>query len=265
MSPTQDGGVQDFLLRLKRGDGPFSPKVALRIETDRFLVKTADRVAEVLAALQLRHEVFLVRELGKRLPHDVDIDAFDADSDHLLAIDRASGLVIGNYRVRCSRFHDRFYSEGEFMLEEFLGGDGSAKVEIGRACIHPGHRTGAVIQLLWRGLMEYVRKVDARFLFGCSSVPARTPGQVEAVWNFALENGLLSREFRAEPHSGFVMTPGLTRELLMPPLLGSYFRSGAKILGAPAYDPEFECADFLTTLDLRELSPRHARKFKACV
>jgi putative hemolysin len=36
-------------------------------------------------------------------------------------------------------------------------------------------------------------------------------------------------------------------------------RIGAKICGEPAWDPDFNTADFLTTLRLSDINPRYAK------
>jgi putative hemolysin len=57
--------------------------------------------------------------------------------------------------------------------------------------------------------------------------------------------------------------PVLQRELheFLPPLINSYLNAGAQIHSAPAYDKDFQCADFFTILDLEQLSPKFARKY----
>ena len=47
----------------------------------------------------------------------------------------------------------------------------------------------------------------------------------------------------------------------IPPLLIGYIKLGAKIIGKPAWDPEFQTADFLTLLDLNDLPDRYKNHF----
>jgi putative hemolysin len=44
--------------------------------------------------------------------------------------------------------------------------------------------------------------------------------------------------------------------------LKGYLRVGAKICGEPAWDPDFNTADFLVWLSLNNLHPRYARHFE---
>jgi putative hemolysin len=47
----------------------------------------------------------------------------------------------------------------------------------------------------------------------------------------------------------------------MPPLIKGYLRLGAKVCGEPAWDPDFNTADFLIWLSLDHLNARYARHF----
>jgi len=49
----------------------------------------------------------------------------------------------------------------------------------------------------------------------------------------------------------------------MPPLIKGYIRLGAMVCGEPAWDPEFNCADFLIWLSFRDIQPRYARRFNS--
>ncbi|WP_305808551.1 GNAT family N-acetyltransferase, partial [Staphylococcus epidermidis] len=87
----------------------------------------------------------------------------------LIIIDRKSRRIVGTYRMISSKFSAHFYSQGEFKLDGVLALPGN-KLELGRACIHPDFRTGAIINLLWKGIADYIRKTDTEYLFGCASV-----------------------------------------------------------------------------------------------
>jgi putative hemolysin len=50
-------------------------------------------------------------------------------------------------------------------------------------------------------------------------------------------------------------------KVALPPLLRGYLRLGAWVCGAPAFDPDFDCADFPVLLGLDHMDPRYARFF----
>jgi putative hemolysin len=46
-----------------------------------------------------------------------------------------------------------------------------------------------------------------------------------------------------------------------PPLVRGYIKIGAKVLGAPAWDSDFGCADLPMMLDLSAMSPAYRKRF----
>ncbi len=48
---------------------------------------------------------------------------------------------------------------------------------------------------------------------------------------------------------------------IVPPLIAGYRKLGAKLIGMPAWDSEFNTADFPMLFDLRELPARYAKHF----
>ena len=46
-----------------------------------------------------------------------------------------------------------------------------------------------------------------------------------------------------------------------PPLVRGYIKIGAKVLGAPAWDSDFGCADLPMMLDLAAMSPAYRKRF----
>jgi putative hemolysin len=47
----------------------------------------------------------------------------------------------------------------------------------------------------------------------------------------------------------------------LPPLLKGYLRCGAKVLGPPSLDPDFNTADLPIILRLDDLAPRYRKQF----
>ncbi|MEV0351341.1 GNAT family N-acetyltransferase [Nonomuraea sp. NPDC050680] len=126
-----------------------------RPTTGRYTVGLATSAADVQAAQRLRHEVF-VEEMGARLDSPIsglDADRFDAYCDHLLV--RYDDKVVGTYRLLPPGRTDRLYSDAEFELGNLavLRRD---LVEAGRTCVHPDHRAGTVVGLMWAGIARYM-------------------------------------------------------------------------------------------------------------
>jgi putative hemolysin len=149
---------------------PTSPEPALVVT----LARTPD---EVRAAQRLRWQVF-VDELGAHVDspdHGLDTDRYDPHCDHLLVRQVATGDVVGTYRMlppeRVARAGG-FYAESEFHLTRLLPLH-RRMVEVGRACVRADHRTGAVISLLWSGLLRYLVEGGHEFVVGCASIGLR--------------------------------------------------------------------------------------------
>lgn len=249
----------------------FRPKVLFSIENEGFIVKTALNLEDLKGALKLRHQVFLEEGLNRTHETGYEFDDFDLRADHLMIIEKSSHTVVGTYRLIHSKFSDVFYSQGEFVLDHFLIEDG-AKLELGRACTHKDHRTGRTMDLLWQGLSRYITLTQTRFLFGCSSIDSVDPHNVFSITKSLAEKEELSNNYKIHPTDDYCFpdadthfaqaeaSPGVLRQL--PPLLRSYLHAGSKVHGYPALDEDFQCADFLTILDLRNLNKKFFERYQ---
>ena len=149
-----------------------------------YRVSLAVSQEDVRAAQRLRHQVF-AGELGARLDGPepgLDSDAFDAYCDHLLVREVASGDVIATYRLlppERARIAGRLYAESEFDLGR-LDPIRDDLIEVGRSCVHPAHRDGAVIALIWAGLARYMERSGHNWLAGCCSISLADGGVLAA-------------------------------------------------------------------------------------
>lgn len=132
-----------------------------------------------------------------------------------------------------------------------------------RSCVHPDHRNGAVIGLLWSAVIRYLVAGGYNWLSGCASVPLADSGiQAASVWYQVSGKYLSPESYAVAPHRPWQPDPNSPAiPAAMPPLLRGYLRLGAWVCGPPAHDPVFDCADFFMLLDLRRLSPRHRQHF----
>ncbi|WP_374213855.1 GNAT family N-acetyltransferase [Streptomyces sp. A3M-1-3] len=232
-----------------------------------YVVELARDEADVRAAQRLRHLVF-AGEMGARLTGPepgLDSDAFDAYCDHLLVREERTGQVVGTYRLlppERAAVAGRLYSESEFDLGR-LAGIRDDLVEVGRSCVHPDHRNGAVIALIWAGLARYMVRTGHNWLAGCCSIPLADGGILAAgTRDTVLAKNLAPEEYRVTPHQPWtpegITIPARTE---IPPLLRGYLRLGAWVCGEPAHDPEFGVADLYVLLSLRRTNPRYLRHF----
>jgi putative hemolysin len=233
----------------------------------KFTVSLANGKAETREAQRLRFRVF-AEEMGARLPNSeagIDHDMFDPFCDHLLVRDTDNNEVVGTHRIlRPERAKQigGYYAENEFDLTR-LANLRSRMVEVGRSCVHPEYRCGAVIPLLWSSLAQYMQTHHYEYLMGCASISMADGGHAAAsIYNKLKYDSLAPMEWRVFPRHPLHLA-GLNNDLraALPPLINGYMRAGASVCGDPAWDPDFNTADLLLLLPMSMLSTTYARHF----
>lgn len=242
--------------------------------TSAYKVRIAQTDSDVSESQRLRYRVFNV-ELGEGLSESEetgkDADPFDAVCDHLLVEHVTTGSIIGTYRLQTGEsaaMNIGYYSEQEFDFApfEFVR---SRTIELGRACIAKEHRNMVVLGLLWKGIAQYAKLCEARYLVGCSSITSTDPMVGQAAYR-KLSRYLAAPEFITKATAKFDCRAvgsdeseiiALSRTVDIPRLMRAYLTLGARICGEPALDSEFKTIDFLTLIDLRSLGPRAMAKF----
>ena len=239
----------------------------------KILVQWARHQDEVRQAQRLRYSVFAL-EMGAILPKivpDHDIDLFDDYCEHLLVRDEATMDVIGTYRVLTPTQAKRVgstYSDTEFDLTR-LRTLRSRMVELGRSCVHVDHRHGGVILALWGALAEFMGRNQLDTMIGCASIPMQyngvSTGQAAAsVWRQVRQTSLASIEYRVTPRLALpVEKLDNTLNVEPPALIKGYLRLGAKVLGAPAWDPDFNSADLPMMMRIADLPARYQKHFSS--
>lgn len=258
----------------------FKVKYPLYIESKRYILKTADTAAELFESFKLRYQVFY-NEFQNKPGQGIDIDKYDRIYDHLLIVDRLDNKIVGTYRLHLSYDISDSYSKNEFYLDSLKSSAGPF-LELGRACIDKEHRNGYVIALLWRGIAEYMRLTGAQTVFGCSSVKIKWARDAALIYRHFFEESLVSVSCFVSPKpkysandfnywynyycgdadGGLSLAQKEEAANLVPSLLKSYLKLGAKIAGVPAFDRDFNCFDFLTVLKKDDLAKSLARRFR---
>ncbi len=226
---------------------------------------------EVRAAQRLRHQIF-VGEMGARLNTPMpghDIDLFDDYCEHLLVRDEATQDVIGTYRVLTpvqARRVGGTYSDTEFDLTR-LRALRPRMVELGRSCVHPDHRHGGVIMALWTALGEFMVRNGLDTMIGCASIPMMQGGVwsgdvAASIWRQVREKHLAPIECHVRPRLALPLD-NLNDQLDVEPpaLIKGYLRLGTKVLGPPAWDPDFNSADLPMMMRFADLHPRYRKHF----
>jgi putative hemolysin len=237
-------------------------------------VTWARHLDDVRAAQRLRHQVF-VDEMGAETtpvagaPAGHDIDLFDEFCEHLIVrtvpANDEPGDVVGTYRVltpAAARRAGSFYSDTEFDLTR-LRPLRERMVELGRSCVHPDHRSGAVILALWGALAQFVEHNAMETVIGCASVSMRDGGHCAAsLWTSLRRTHLAPVEWQVRPRVALpVEDLNQSLDVEPPALIKGYLRMGAKVLGAPAWDPEFNTADLPLLTRVADIPARYKRHF----
>jgi putative hemolysin len=233
----------------------------------RYSLLVAHANDEVVAAQKLRHQVF-AEEMGARLHSPrpgLDVDEFDEFCDHLVVRDDNTGGIVGCYRMlppdRAAQA-GKLYADSEFDLSA-LDGLRPSLVETGRSCVHPDHRSGAVVSLVWAGIARYMLLSGHRYLAGCASVPlADGDAHAAGVWDLMRTKHYSAEATRVSPLIPWDVE-GVERpaRATLPPLIKGYVRLGAKVCGPPALDADFGVADFFVLLDLQNVDERYLKFF----
>lgn len=242
--------------------------VISRAGNPRFVTVLARTEPEVIEAQRLRYRVF-AEEMGASMPHaesGLDGDEFDPFCEHLMVRDRRCGRIVGTYRILTAanaRHTGGFYSQREFLLDN-IAPLAPKTVEIGRACVDPEYRTGAVIATLWAGLAAHLIARRYEYVIGCGSVPLDDGGRLAASIYARVKRDFLSPpHWRVFPRCPFPLDAAeIDPDPALPPLLKGYLRLGAYICGEPAWDTAFKTADMLMMLPMERFNPRYLNRFQ---
>lgn len=242
-------------------------KQDIRLEAGSYVARLALTEAERESAYRLRFTVFnleMNEGLESAYVDGLDKDRYDDVCDHLIIEDKATGAIVGTYRLQMGDVAGRafgYYSEQEFSFVPYEHMR-SQIVELGRACIHRSHRSPEVLHLLWRGIARYALANGGRYMMGCCSLNSQDPEMGHAVFA-SLASCMVEPELLTVATPAYVLSaPAKTvEEERAPKLLRAYLAIGARICSEPAIDREFKTIDFLTLLDLHTLHPRVAARF----
>ncbi|NDP39289.1 MAG: GNAT family N-acetyltransferase [Rhodoferax sp.] len=247
------------------------PESVAPAERGALVVSWAQHVDEVRQAQRLRFKVF-AQEMGARLDTNLpghDVDLFDNYCEHLLVRDELTQEVVGTYRLLTpaqARRVGSTYSDLEFDLTR-LRSLRDRMVELGRSCVHPDYRHGGVIMALWGALADFMVRNKLDTMIGCASIPMLHNGIVSgnvaaSIWHQLKATHLAPIEHHVHPRLPLPVDR-LDHSLSVEPpaLIKGYLRLGAKILGAPAWDPDFNTADLPMLMRINDLPPRYRKHF----
>jgi len=223
---------------------------------------------DIRKAYELRYRVF-AEEMGAQLDEQgLDKDAFDDVCYHLIIKDEDLDRVVGYSRIITNDVAAQvgtYYSQTEFDLSQILR-PGKTYMEIGRTCVDPDYRSGAVIALLWAKLGQFMMEGQIDYLMGCASIPLRaTTDDAEdasAMMNYLRNKHFSDEGWRVTPKQPLpVVTTKRDGKELIPALLKAYLRIGCQVCGEPHWDKDFNVADVVVLLDRKNINMRYLKHF----
>ena len=225
-------------------------------------IRLSESPEEVEAAQALRYQVFY-EEMDAQPTAEMaavgrDFDSYDAYCDHLLVFDQNRGegaeAVVATYRLmrrEAASRRGQFYSSDEYDIAPLLEHPGEI-LELGRSCVAPDYRTGISMQLLWRGIAEYVFHFKIDLMFGCASLHGTDPEALRLPLAFLHQYHLAPPALRPRALEGRFVP--MDRHLLtqadlsaarqaLPPLIKGYMRLGGFVGDGAVVDDNFGTTD----------------------
>lgn len=254
-----------------------APTETTELHAPRYTLLLSTNAGLIDAAQRLRHQVFTT-EPGFALTAEDDgrdADRFDEYCDHLLVREDTSGELVGCYRMLPppgAIAAGSLYTATEFDVSA-LDALRPSLVEMGRAVVRADHRNGAVVLLMWAGILAYLDRCGYDFVTGCVSVPTHGEGppgsQLRGVRDVVLRRHAAAPELTVRPYRPVVLDGRSLDDIdpparpSIPPLMRGYLRLGAKVCGEPAHDPAFGVGDFPALLDKRQADTRYLTRLRS--
>jgi putative hemolysin len=163
----------------------------------------------------------------------------------------------------------QFYSIDEYDIAPLLAVRGEI-LELGRSCISAEYRTRSAMQLMWRGIADYVMFYEIAVMFGCASFPGTDPAEHALPLSYLYYNHLAPPELRplALPSRHVdmrMMEPaaidGRAALNALPPLIKGYLRLGGFVGDGAVIDQQFNTTDVSIVVKTDWVSSRYYRHY----
>jgi putative hemolysin len=258
----------------------FAPPPFTPIHLGQFSVSIAQSVEEVMEAQRLRFDVF-ANDMGAKMTGEAaaesrDADDFDAVCDHLLVrfheTQDAHPRIVGTYRLlRATEMPriGRFYSASEYDVRCFEAYAGNV-LELGRSCTHPEFRHKVAMQLLWRGIGEYVMHYQIDVMFGCASFTGVDPDAHAAALSYLHHFHRAPEALCPRTHAPYyVPMDRMPKDAIdvkrtfagLPVLVKGYLRLGGLVGDGAFLDHAFNTTDILTIVRTDAIDERYVSKY----
>ncbi|MFN4281834.1 MAG: GNAT family N-acetyltransferase [Alphaproteobacteria bacterium] len=250
------------------------------LRTGNLELRLAENAAEIDAALALRYRVFY-EEMGAKPSAEAaqskrDRDAYDAHCDHLVVLDHSQGapVVVGTYRLirrGAAAVVGDFYSASEYDVSKLIGMEGEI-LELGRSCVDAAHRNRPTMQLMWRGISNYVFHHDIKVMFGCASLSGTDVRAHADILSYLHHFHLAPPALRTRALPGRYVDMALkpadaldARRCLaeLPPLVKGYLRLGGFVGDGAVIDEQFNTIDVCIIVKTDLVTEKYMRHYES--
>ena len=256
----------------------YQERSAVQLVAGQMEIRLAESPAEIEAAQALRYRVFYEEMSARPSPEMAragrDFDVFDPFCDHLIVVDRGHGedCVVATYRLlrrgqasRCGRF----YTADEYAIDALLAVPGEV-LELGRSCVDARYRNRPTMQLLWRGIAEYVQHYGIELMFGCASLQGTDPQALALPLSYLAYHHLAPADLRpnALPHRHVdmrILPPAAVdaraATAALPPLIKGYLRLGGFVGDGAVVDHQFRTTDVCVVVKTDLVTDKYYRHY----
>jgi putative hemolysin len=248
---------------------------------DKISVRLTNSPAEIEAAQRLRYTVFYEEYKAiadeKTAASRMDVDEYDAVTDHLVVIDESlppgPTQIVGTYRLLRREIADKFgkfYTSGEYDIAPLLG-SGAQLLELGRSCVLPPYRTRPVLQKLWQGIAHYVAEHKIGLMFGCASLHGTDVDALAPQLSYLYHYHLATPELRPRAlDSRYVEMNRIKKEdinvkqvfISLPPLIKGYMRLGASVGDGAVIDHQFNTTDVCIVMPTHLVTEKYFKHYQ---
>lgn len=237
-------------------------------ETEDFIIKLAETEKERNGLFRLRY-FDLLQYYNESYVNETeeDKDEYDEYCDHLIIVDKKKDEIVGTYRLIKSEHLTtlkNFLTEKEFNLDPLKKYN---ILEVGRAVVKEEYRSGVVIMLLWKAVINYAIDNGVDFMVGTASFQGVDPSLYADAFAYMGDNYLSPEEIRCEVNHESCFPLKLKEDYnafeakkQMPPLVKGYLNLGATIGNGVFADIPFNSLDVLIVLKIKEINQRYLNR-----
>lgn len=237
-------------------------------ETEDFIIKLAETEKERNGLFRLRY-FDLLQYYNESYVNETeeDKDEYDEYCDHLIIIDKKKDEIVGTYRLIKSEHLTtlkNFLTEKEFNLDPLKKYN---ILEVGRAVVKEEYRSGVVIMLLWKAVINYAIDNGVDFMVGTASFQGVDPSLYADAFAYMGDNYLSPEEIRCEVNHESCFPLKLKEDYSafeakkqMPPLVKGYLNLGATIGNGVFADIPFNSLDVLIVLKIKDINEKYLKR-----